>query len=155
MNMNWKLMKCLQAAAAAALLVLVAGCTSSTSGSGATQLPAGSLTIRENQMLRISANGGGEGTLIFRGWQYKFEVENMILGAIGPGTLELDGEVWNLENVEDFAGTYQPVKQEFEGGKGLSGVWMANEKGVQVQIRTVGQDISVRADSAGAVVTLK
>ena len=154
--MNSNVMKRFQVVATAMLLVLVAGCGSTTTSGGATDaLPPGTITFRENQVLRMGDGGVGEGTLIFRGWQHAFEVENMIVGGVGRGTVELDGEVWNLEKVEDFAGTYHPVKEDFEAGKGLSGVWMENEKGVRVQVRTVGQDLSVRVDAAGSVVTLK
>ena len=154
--MNINLMKRLQGMVAALLLVLVAGCTSSTPAGETTNPKApGHITIRENNVLRISGGGEGEGILLFRGWQHTFEVKNMIVGAVGRGAVELDGEVWNLENVEDFAGTYHPVKEDFEAGKGLSGVWMENENGVRVQIRAVGQDLSLRSESAGSVVTLK
>ncbi|MEP4484194.1 hypothetical protein [Marinobacter alexandrii] len=145
----------LQVFATALLVVLAAAGCSSTTSSGVTERPAGTITVREGQLLRIGAGGSGEGTLVFRGWQHTFLVENMVLSAIGPGSVELDGEVWNLENVEDFAGTYRPVKQDYDGEKGLSGVWMENEKGVRVQVRTVGQDLSVRVDSTGSIVTLK
>ena len=156
MNMNTNLMKRLQGMAAALLLVLVAGCTSSTTGGEHTDPRApGHITVRESQVLRMGASGAGEGTLLFRGWQHTFEVENMVIGAVGRGAVELDGEVWSLENVEDFAGTYHPVKEDFEAGEGLSGVWLENEKGVRVHVRVVGQDLSIRVDTAGSVVTLK
>jgi len=154
--MNTILMKRLQGMAAALLLVLVAGCTSSTTGGEHTDSKApGHITVRENQVLRRGDGGVGQGTLIFRGWQHTFEGENMIVGAVGRGAVELDGEVWSLENVEEFAGTYHPVKEEFEAGKGLTGVWAENENGVRVHIRAVGQDLSIRVDPAGSVVTLK
>ncbi|MEP6159718.1 MAG: hypothetical protein ABJ171_05095 [Halieaceae bacterium] len=148
-------MKRLQCIAAALLLVLVAGCSSTTTDSGATEKPPGTIVIREHNVLRMSSGGVAEGTLIFLGWQHTFEVENMILGPVGRDSVELTGEVWNLETLEDFAGTYHPAKEDFQAGKGLSGVWFENENGVRVQVRTVGQDISVRVDSAGSVVTLK
>jgi len=93
--------------------------------------------------------------LIFRGWQHTFEVKNMIVGAVGNGSVEIDGEVWNLEKVEDFAGTYHAVKEEFKAGKGLGGVWMENEKGVRVHVLTKGQDLSIQLHSEGSMVTLK
>jgi hypothetical protein len=154
--MNINLMKRLQAMTTALLLVVVAGCSSSMTGGEHTDPTApGHITVRENQVLRMGDGGVGEGTLIFRGWQHAFEVKNMIVGAVGRGAVEIDGEVWNLEKVEDFAGTYHPIKEDFEAGKGLSGVWAENENGVRVHIRTEGQDLSIRVDSAGSVVTLK
>jgi hypothetical protein len=157
MNMNSKLMMRFQGMAMALLLVLVAGCSSTTTDGVASNPRApGHITIRENQVLRMGDEGGvGEGTLIFQGWQHTFEIKNMILGGIGPGTVELDGEVWNLEKVQDFAGTYHPVKEEFKAGEGLSGVWAENEKGVRVHVRTRGQDLSISLHSEGSVVTLK
>jgi hypothetical protein len=145
------------ALAMALLLVLVAGCSSTTTDGGTSDPKAsGHITIREDQVLRMGDDGGvGEGTLIFQGWQHKFEVKNMILGSIGRGTVELDGEVWNLERVEDFAGTYRPVAADVKADKGLSGLWAGNEKGVRIHIRTKGQDIEIRLHTEGSVVTLK
>jgi hypothetical protein len=155
--MNSNLMKRFQGMATALLLVLVAGCSSTTTDGGATDpMAPGHITIRENQVLRMGDEGGtGEGTLIFEGWQHTFEVKDMIVGSIGSGTVEIDGEVWNLEKVEDFAGTYHPVGADVKAGKGLSGLWAENEKGVRVNVRTKGQDLTIRLDPAGSVVTLK
>jgi hypothetical protein len=154
--MNSNLMKHFQSMAIALLLVLAAGCSSTATDGGATDPKApGHITIREGQVLRMGDGGAGEGTLIFRGWQHTFEAKNMILGGVGPGTVEIDGEVWNLEKVEDFAGTYHPAEADVRGGMGLSGIWMENEKGVRVHVLTKGQDLSIRLDTAGSVVTLK
>jgi hypothetical protein len=157
MNMNSKVMKRFQGLATALLLVLVAGCSSTTTEEGASNpLAPGHITVREGQVLRMSDDGGvGEGTLIFQGWQHTFEVKKMLVVNIGSGTVEIDGEVWNLEKVEDFAGTYHPIAADVKGGKGLSGIWAENEKGVRVNVRTKGQDLTIRLDPAGSVVTLK
>jgi hypothetical protein len=154
--MNSNLMKRFQGMAMALLLVLVAGCSSTATDGGATDPKApGHITIREHQVLRMGDGGAGEGTLIFRGWQHTFEIQNMIVGAVGRGAVEIDGEVWNLEKVEDFAGTYHPVEADVIGGKGLSGIWLENEKGVRVHVRTTGQDLSIRLHTDGSTVTLK
>jgi hypothetical protein len=155
--MDSNLMKRFLGMATALLLVLVAGCSSTTTDGGATDPAApGHITIREDDVLRMGDDGGtGEGTLIFQGWQHEFEIKNTMVSGIGGGPVEIDGEVWNLEKVEDFAGTYQPIAADVKAGKGLDGIWAENEKGVRVHIRTEGQDLTIRLHSDGAVVTLK
>jgi hypothetical protein len=155
--MNSNLMKRFQGMAMALLLVLVAGCSSTATDEGNTDSSApGHITFRENQVLRMGDEGGtGEGTLLFQGWQHSFEIKNMVLGTAGTGTVEIDGEVWNLEKVEDFAGTYHPVEADVKAGKGLRGIWGENEHGVRIHVRTKGQDLTIRLDPAGSVVTLK
>jgi len=138
------------------LLALLAGCSTTPSTPTPEGLtPSGTLTIRENQILRIEVGGSGEGTLIFQGWQYPFSLENMTLSGVGNNPVELEGTVYNLEKVEDFEGTHTPIKAEVEAGEGLSGLWTKNEKGVVVHIRSKGQDLEMQLNPTGAKVTFK
>ena len=101
------------------LLALLAGCSTTPSiptPEGLT--PSGTLTIREQQVLRITVGGSGEGTLIFQGWQYPFSAENMTVSGVGNNPVDLEGAVYNLEKLEDFEGSYKPMKAEIKTGEG-------------------------------------
>jgi hypothetical protein len=154
--MNSNLMKLFQGLATALLLVLVAGCSSTTTEGGAAgPRPSGTFTVRANQVLRLSTGGSGEGTLIFQGWQYRFQADRMILSGMGGQEVELEGTVYNLEKVEDFEGTYKAVAADMKEGEGLQGLWVENEKGVSVHILSRGQDLTIRLKAEGSIVTLK
>ena len=138
------------------LFALHAGCSTTPSTPAPEGLtPSGTLTIREHQILRMAVGGSGEGTLIFQGWQYRFSAENMSVSGIGNKPVDLEGAVYNLEKLEDFEGSYKPMKAEIKKGEGLSGLWTKNEKGVVVHVYSKGQDLELKLHTTGAKVTFK
>ncbi len=139
------------------LLTLLAGCTTTPSTPTPDVLTeSGSLTIREGQVMRLAVGGSGEGTLIFRGWQYTFSVENMTLSGIDNNPIELDGTVYNLQQIGDFEGVFKPTQVEkIQSGEGLTGMWARNEKGVVAHVRSTGQELKMQINPTGAKVTLK
>ena len=141
--------------AALTLILLTACSTNSTTHTSAAPDADGTLVVREKNVLRIATGGAGEGTLTFRGWEYPFEIQNMILDGIGPGEIQLEGDVFNLNDTRDFAGTYKIVATEVQPGDGAQGFWFENENGVRVHLRSEGQDVTVRFDNIGSIVTLK
>ena len=138
------------------LLALLAGCGSTPSTPTPEGLtPSGSFTIRQNQVLRAAVGHAGEGTLIFQGWQYPFHFENMKVGVVGGDAVELEGTVYNLEQVEDFEGTYTLTKIKIQSDDGSTGVWGKNDKGVVAHIRSQGQELEIDLQATGATFTLK
>ena len=130
--------------AALTLILLTACSTNSTTHTSAAPDADGTLVVREKNVLRIATGGAGEGTLTFRGWEYPFEIQNMILDGIGPGEIQLEGDVFNLNDT-----------REVQPGDGAQGFWFENENGVRVHLRSEGQDVTVRFDNIGSIVTLK
>jgi hypothetical protein len=78
----------------------------------------------------------------------------MVLSGIGPGELQLEGDVFNTADVSDFEGTYNVVAAEVQSGQGAQGFWFENEKGVRVHIRAAGQNVTVRLEGGGSTVRL-
>ena len=138
------------------LLTLLAGCTTTPSTPAPAGLTeSGSFTIREGQVMRLAVGGAGEGTLIFRGWQQTFSIENMTLSGIDNNPIELEGTVYNLQQAGDFEGVFKPTQVDIEAGQGLTGMWTKNEKGVVAHVRSKGQSLKMQIDPTGAKVTLK
>ena len=138
------------------LLTLLTGCSSTPATPAPDGLTeSGSITIRVKQILQIEVGGSGEGTLIFEAWQYPFSIENTILSGVDKNPVDLEGTVYNLEKLEDFAGVYTPETADIKAGKGLTGIWTRNEKGVVVHLRPMGQDLTLSFQTKGAKVTLK
>ena len=136
------------------LLALLAGCSTTPSMPTPEGLtPSGTLTIREQQVLRMTVGGSGEGTLIFQGWQYPFSAEKMAVSGVGNNPVDLEGAVYNLEKLEDFEGSYKPMKAEIKTEEGLSGLWTKNEKGVVVHVYSKGQNLEIKLHTKGAKVT--
>ena len=148
-------MKILKIALSVLLLGLVAACSSQTTTHTQAAADAdGTLVIREKGVLRIASGGTGQGTLTLRGWEYPFEVSNMVLSGIGGGAIQLEGDVFNVADVNDFEGTYNVVAAEVQSGQGAQGFWFENDKGVRVHIRAEGQDVTVRLEGGGSTLRL-
>ena len=79
----------------------------------------------------------------------------MTVRGVDKFPVDLEGRVYNLEKLEDFEGTYQPVKAEIEAGEGLTGLWTKNEKGVLAHVISQGQDVELNLVGKGGKVTLK
>ena len=150
-------MKNIQCILPVVLCTLLAACdstaTAPTTPGGLQE--SGTFTIRESQVLEAAVGHAGEGTLIFQGWEYRFLFEDMKVGVPADKRVELRGTVYNLTSVEDFEGRYTITKAEIESGKGLSGVWGKNEKGVVAHLIAEGQDLELDLQAAGAKFTLK
>jgi len=145
----------------ALLITLLAGCGSAPHAPTPTVPPTpdglertGSLAIRDGEVMRLVAGTSGHGTLLFLGWEHPFTFTDAKLSVTGKEGVEIAGTVYNLKTVEDFNGTYTPVKADFKAGEGLRGAWGKNEKGVYIYIDTTDLEVEVNFQAKGATVTL-
>ena len=70
------------------------------------QTPSGFVEMKEVQVAYIGNAGGGEGTLTFRGQRYPFKIAGLGVGGIGVSTVDAEGEVYRLTDLEQFPGAY-------------------------------------------------
>jgi hypothetical protein len=100
------------------------------------QPPSGSVEMHELQAAYIASGSGGSGTLYYQGGVYPFTVGGVGVGGIGASTIEGSGDVYNLTNVAQFAGTYAEGRYGFAFGQNSAGdLWMKNEKGVVIHLK--------------------
>ena len=78
----------------------------------------------------------GGGTLQFEGRDYGFSLKGVSLGDLGASKLSALGNVRNLDDISDFAGTYVAVGAGIAAGPGASAVTMRNEHGVVITLRS-------------------
>lgn len=100
------------------------------------QPPSGSVEMHEVQAAYIASGSGGSGTLYYQGVVYPFTVGGMGVGGIGASTIRGKGDVYNLTNVAQFAGTYAEGRYGFALGQNSAGdLWMKNENGVVIHLK--------------------
>lgn len=102
---------------------------------------------RKGLGLIIGGSTGG-GRLQFGGDNHTFRMTGIKFGALGGvGEIRMSGEVYNLKQLQDFAGTYTESVAGLSAIVGTGGVWIQNEKGVKMHLKAeatgVGIDISV------------
>ena len=88
-------MKATKYAIPALLVILLGACGANpTTQTSAAPDANGTLVIREKGVLQIANGGTGEGTLTLRGWEYPFQISNMALSGVGPGAIQMEGDVF-------------------------------------------------------------
>jgi hypothetical protein len=136
----------LAVAMSAALLVL-----SGTSALGADDLvPSGTLTIEQVQIAFIGSGNLGGGTLVAGGQKYSFSIGGLGIGGIGVSKMEATGTVYNLKNINDFAGGYVQGRYGIAVGSMSTGqLWLQNAKGVVLELKAkrTGLALSLGGDA--------
>jgi hypothetical protein len=91
----------------ATLVVNFALCTTqaaSTNRRG--ESPSGYVEMTQVQAAYLGSGNAGKGILRYRGRTYRFTVGGLGVGGIGISKIEAKGEVYGLERLRDFPGSY-------------------------------------------------
>jgi hypothetical protein len=98
---------------------------------------SGTITIDEYQIMWMVGGDIGGGALEFQGQSHKFKMDGLRLGGFGAHKVKMDGDVWGLKDLADFAGVYAEAEVGFtvaDAGKG--DFWMKNDKGVYLRLKS-------------------
>lgn len=122
----------------ATLGVLTACSNSGKVGPGAVAglTPDATVDMRQVQAALLASGGGGHGTLYFQGQAYPFKVAGLGIGGIGASTVDATGEVYKLNSVAQFPGTYAQGSYGFAlGSKSAGDLWLQNHAGVIMHLK--------------------
>ena len=97
----------------------------------------------------------GDGTLTYRGKQYKFSVDGLSVIDLGVSKVSAAGEVSDLKKLEDFAGTYATAGAGAAVGGGAGVIALTNQNGVKMKLQATAQGVRLTAAGAGVTVKLK
>lgn len=104
----------------------------------------------------IVGAAGGSGALICGGERYPLSVGGMSVGlVIGMAKVSLVGEVRNLFEVSDIAGTYSGVGASVAVGGGGDNVVASNSNGVQLVMRGKQVGLEASLDLSGMTIRLE
>jgi hypothetical protein len=96
----------------------------------------------------------GKGSLSFEGNNYAFSVKGLSVGDVGLAKMIAEGQVANLENLSDFAGTYVAVEAAATAGKGVGTTTMMNENGVQITLASQREGLGLTLGAQGFSISL-
>ena len=141
------------------LLIGIGACATS-SGSKDTavshdEAASATLKIDETQIMFIVGGDLGEGTLNFQGKSYEFKTGGLKLGGIGVHKVHLTGDVYKLNNVADFAGTYFVAEAGITVVKGVGGFWFKNDKGVTLHMKSSAEGLALSIGVEGLKITMR
>jgi hypothetical protein len=111
---------------------------------------SGTLTIEQVQIAFIGSGNLGGGTLVAGGQKYSFSVGGLGIGGFGVSRMEATGSVYNLRNINDFAGAYVQARYGIAVGDMSTGqLWLRNAKGVVLELKAkrTGLALSLGGDA--------
>jgi len=97
----------------------------------------------------------GSGTLTYEGRGYDFELKGISLVDLGASSAISVGDVHNLENIEDFPGSYVALEAAGAAGVGSSAVTMRNENGVVITLQSELQGVQLALATHGLKISMK
>ncbi len=111
---------------------------------------SGSFELEAFRASFIGSAGYSKGTLQFRGSSHPFKVVGLGIGGFGVSKTRAWGGVYDLEELEDFTGTYVMARSGIAVGDEEVGNqrWVKNENGVKLELNvdTKGLQLNIGAD---------
>ena len=99
-----------------ALCLSLAGCGGASGPSEVMgHTPDATLEMQQAQAALLAVGGGGKGTITYHGRTYPFSMVGIGVGGIGVSSFEASGEVYNLEELALFSGSYVQLRYGLGG----------------------------------------
>ncbi len=118
--------------------------------------PVAQVSIDETQFGFIVGGSVGGGVLTYDGKKYPFKMGGISLGAnIGVSKLSATGQVYDMKNIDQFAGTYVRLTGSVALGGGVGDMTLKNENGVIMSLKGTTQGLQLNAGASGVTVTLE
>jgi hypothetical protein len=129
------------------VMILMAGCASTFQAPSTP--PSATLSLEAMSAAYSGAVVTGKGTLNYQGRVHHFTMTGLGIGGTGLQKVSATGEVYNLNNLADFAGTYKGVSKGLTLFKGRMQSKVTNEHGVVAYVAAetngIASDTGARA----------
>jgi hypothetical protein len=137
------------------VLVLIAGGMTSVAVAQEASDLSGTVTVTATSVAAGIGWSWGSGTLtMLDGSEHRFKVSGLDVVAVGVKQATGVGNVYNLKKLEDFEGQYVKAAAGAAVGGGMGATSMRNDKGVVINLTSVGQGIDFRLAVSGMEVKL-
>ena len=120
--------------------------------------PTATLTIDQTEIAFLVSGKLGGGTLSFKGKQHRFDIGGLGVGGIGIAKLRATGDVYHLENIKDFAGSYGQARTGIvvSGvGEMKGGLWLRNLAGVVIYLKPDREGVMLNLGADAIVIVMK
>jgi len=138
------------------IVALIMGCASGgKEQKKAAMEPSGTIHLSEWEFMAIIEGDFGHGTLAYNDKIYKFKLTGM--GALGYGVQKLSGvgHVYHLKNIADFPGKYSELRGGLTVAKGLGGLYIHNDNGVTIELRTHAEGVALSVGVSGITIEME
>ena len=105
--------------------------------------PSGRIEVTAEQIRLLVGGAQGRGTLYYGGKQYPFTLKAVTAGGVGVTKVNATGDVYFLDKLEDFPGTYSAVTIGATVGAGAGGSQYENNKGVFISVKSKSEGLAL------------
>ena len=141
------------------LTTLVAACLTlagwQASAADQEKVLAGRVKIDSTQLAFIVSGQAGGGVLELKGKEYPFSIGGLGVGGIGVQHLSATGQVYNLKEVSQFAGTFVQIRSGITMGTGKGVLSLSNQNGVILELKSSNEGVALSSGADGMVVTMR
>jgi len=117
--------------------------------------PVGTVSIDMTSVAVGIGFSSGSGVLRFNGERYLFKIDGLSVGAVGIASISAVGNVYNLSNVSQFAGSYAAAGAGIALAGGRAGLTLQNQSGVIIDLYAVQQGVELNIGPQGFKITMK
>jgi hypothetical protein len=141
--------------AAVGMAALLGGSALAQTPAPAAKKPDGRVKLTEGSVAVGIGWSWGKGVLTYQGKTYPFKVEGLSVLEVGVTKAEASGEVYNLKNLDDFAGVYRTASAEATAVKGKGVTALQNGAGVNLQLKSTTKGANLKLGMDGLKLTLE
>jgi hypothetical protein len=95
----------------------------------------------------------GHGTLTYQGQQLQFCIHGLSVGDVGAASVDAQGNVYNLKDMNDFTGRYLALSGGFAFVRGESAAILKNKHGVMLELEMLESGLRFNIAATGLKVT--
>jgi hypothetical protein len=114
--------------------------------------PSGRIEVTAEQVRLLLGGAQGRGNLYYAGKTYPFTLKAVTVGGVGVTKVNATGDVYFLERLEDFAGTYSAATIGATLGAGFGGSQYENNKGVFLSVKSKTEGVALNLGLGGVQV---
>ena len=96
----------------------------------------------------------GDGVLSFQDEEYTFKIKGLSVIDVGISSISAQGDVYNLEKVEDFPGTFSAAEAGVAVGGGAGTQVMKNQNGVVMKVTSKKVGVQLKLAPEGLKVEM-
>jgi hypothetical protein len=111
--------------------------------------PSGTVRLHGKSVSAGIGVSWGKGTLHYKGKNYSFEIEGLSVGGVGASEIDATGEVYHLNKLDDFVGTYASGEAGATIGGGGEVAVMKNARGVEMRLRATTRGVELKLGPEG------
>ncbi len=117
--------------------------------------PSGTVTLQTKAVAVGIGVSWGSGVVTYQGKEYSFKVNGLSVVDVGVSQISAVGDVYSLNKIEDFAGTFTAADAGIAIGGGVGAVAMKNQNGVVMKLTSTQKGIKLKLAAEGLKVKMK